>query len=377
MLTALRTYWTSLVSHFRTYKTKRQSPFDPQFAQDVAHQILKNSRDVVWISSVRDYKLLYISPGFERIWGRSPDFMYKDLSACMDAVHPDDRQMFLDATRHSATREWQCEYRVVRPDGTIRWVQVRGVPIFDARGEPYRMVGLSEDITERKQIDAELRESESRYRILSERVIHAQEEERRRIARELHDSLGQSLTSLLIGLRGIEQFTTDKAIAPCIAHLRETATNTIDDVQRLARGLRPVVLDDIGFTPAIQRYVSDCARTYQLEIDLHTNDLESPHRLASEHATALYRIVQEALTNVVRHAEAKHVSVVIERHPKGLRAIIEDDGKGFCTEKQFPTTSHGLGLIGIRERASMLGGKTTIESGPNQGTALFVDLPLN
>ncbi len=202
-------------------------------------------------------------------------------------------------------------------------------------------------------------------------VIAAQEEERKRIARELHDSTSQSLTSLMVGLRSLSDVCDSPAAKQRAEELRSVTAHTLDEVHNLAVQLRPSVLDDVGLPAALERCVNDYQHRYNLIIDLAVRGLESA-RLPAEVETALYRIVQESLTNVARHAQAKTASVMIERRDGIVRAIIEDDGRGF----KMSAVHNRLGLYGIRERAELLGGKLTIESEEGKGTSLFVEIPV-
>lgn len=221
-------------------------------------------------------------------------------------------------------------------------------------------------------------EQEERAQLRAEfvnRVIAAQEDERKRIARELHDSTGQSLTSLLLGLRRLEEAAELDTLHERVANLREIVSASLDEVRRMAWELRPSALDDLGLAAALQRYVSDYRERNGVEVDLIARGLEG-ERLPPEVETTVYRIVQEALTNVVRHARAQNVSVMIDRREGKLLLVIEDDGIGFSATHVAEDPRQRLGLYGMRERAELLGGKFTIESQPGQGTTLFVDLPL-
>jgi signal transduction histidine kinase len=204
-------------------------------------------------------------------------------------------------------------------------------------------------------------------------VIAAQEEERKRIARELHDSTSQSLTSLLIGLRALADRAGTPEVQRQVEDLRGVVGHTLEDLHALARQLRPSVLDDLGLAEAITRYVADCRARSGIEIDVALTGLEG-RRLPPEVETALYRVVQEALTNVIRHARARTASVCVERRPRSVRAIIEDDGCGF-DPASIPADGH-LGVHGIRERAELLGGALIIESERGSGTSLFVEVPI-
>lgn len=205
-------------------------------------------------------------------------------------------------------------------------------------------------------------------------VISAQEDERRRIARELHDSTSQTLTSLVIGLRQLSEIDNPAETRQRAEELRAIAAQTLGDVHGLALQLRPSVLDDLGLPAAIQRHVADCRRRHQLNIDLAITGFDD-ERLSPEVETALYRITQEALTNIVRHAHAQTASIFIERSNGTVRTVIEDDGIGFDPAQSEHLDGH-LGLYGIRERAELLGGKLTIESERTRGTSLYIEIPV-
>ncbi len=204
-------------------------------------------------------------------------------------------------------------------------------------------------------------------------VITAQEDERKRIARELHDSTSQALTSLLVGLKGLAGQCDHAEVQQRAEELRAVTAQTLDEVHALARQLRPSVLDDLGLPAALERYGVDWQRRYQVPVDLAVNGLDQ--RLPPAVETALYRIVQESLSNVARHAHAQTVSVLVERRNDAVRAIIEDDGQGF-DPAVAGRAEQRLGLYGIRERAELLGGTLTIESHAGHGSSLFIEIPL-
>lgn len=217
-----------------------------------------------------------------------------------------------------------------------------------------------------------------------EEVILAQEEERRRIALELHDQIGQSLTSLSVRLKTLAASTSiDKEMQREVEVLREITSGALEDVGRLARGLRPALLDELGLGPALEKLVSRFSENHGVLIDCHLTGFDKRDRLPSTHEITLYRVVQEALTNIVKHAHATTASVVVERKLHEVRVIVEDDGVGLPEgiadgELGEPTSSSGsqLGLQGIRERVALLSGRLVIESLPNQGTALYISAPI-
>ena len=201
------------------------------------------------------------------------------------------------------------------------------------------------------------------------RVVEAQELERRRLARELHDQTGQELTSVLLGLKAVEEARSDEERAEAIAAVREQVVETLHDVRRLAVELRPKALDDFGLVAALEHLRDTFSEQTGMRVDLEANVGD---RLPSDVETALYRIVQEALTNIVKHAQARTVSIVLARGGNAVTAVIEDDGRGFTPGDD----GGGLGLLGMGERLALLGGKLKLESSPGSGTTIVAEVPL-
>ncbi len=222
-----------------------------------------------------------------------------------------------------------------------------------------------------------LREKDEERSHLLAKVIGAQEDERRRIARELHDEAGQALTSLMLGLTRLEQTLEDPAARRQAAGLRSVTTDALDWMRDMARELRPSTLDDLGLSAALSRYVADYGLKHAVETDFQSAGPEGM-RLRPEAETALYRIVQEALTNVARHAGATNVNVLLERRDGHAVLVVEDDGRGFDVDgvRGAGNPAEKLGLLGMEERAALVGGTLTIESRPGTGTAVFVEVPV-
>jgi len=219
------------------------------------------------------------------------------------------------------------------------------------------------------------RKEEVRGQLLR-KIITAQEEERQRIARELHDEAGQALTSLLIGLKSTERAANLAQVQALAADLRKVVLQTLDEIHDLALELRPSVLDDLGLVPALQRYVSSCPVRFGFQADFLTTGMDS-RRLPQELETTLYRIAQEALTNVARHAKATHASVLLQRRGGTMVLVVEDNGVGFDVPAAIASQQRErLGLYGIEERASLVGGRLTVESRPGEGTTVSVEIPL-
>jgi len=204
------------------------------------------------------------------------------------------------------------------------------------------------------------------------RVVSAQEAERRRLARELHDETGQALTSILLGLRAVEEAEGEPQLGEAIKEVRDLVRSTLRDVRRLAVELRPTALDDFGLVPALERLTDSFAEQTGISVDFQAS--LTAGRLPTEIETALYRIVQESLTNIVKHARAGSVSVVLTRKEDAVSVVVEDDGIGF--EPGRPRDG-GLGLLGMQERVALLGGRLAIESRPGAGTTFVAEVPLS
>jgi len=220
--------------------------------------------------------------------------------------------------------------------------------------------------------------AEQARQLLLRRLVTVQEEERRRIARELHDQMGQDLTVLMLGLKALRDAAPgDSPVHARVEPLQSLATRIGREVRTLALQLRPPALDDLGLVATLANDVEQWSARALIAVDFHTIGLEQ-QRLPPAIETALYRLVQEALTNVLKHAQATSVSLIVERRPEALQMIVEDDGVGFDVAA-VRNTAHAerrLGLVGMDERVAQLGGTLTIESAPGRGTTVFVRIPL-
>jgi signal transduction histidine kinase len=229
-------------------------------------------------------------------------------------------------------------------------------------------IRLAETFASRAAVAVDL--SERIRRDALRRIVEAQELERKRLARELHDETGQALTSILLGLRTVESADTDADRVAATTALREIAVATLQDVRRLAVELRPKALDDFGLVAAVERLTDGFRDQTGLTVQLEASIAE---RLPPEVELVLYRIVQESLTNVVKHARARHISIILARKPSSVIAVIEDDGRGFADDDR---EGGSLGLLGLRERLALVGGKLTVESAPGSGATIVAEVPL-
>jgi len=228
-----------------------------------------------------------------------------------------------------------------------------------------------------KNFKTELESKEEMRTQLLKKVISAQEDERKRIARELHDQTSQSLTSLMIGLKLLQACETLDEVSKRSDDLRELTSKTLEGVHDLAIQLRPAVLDDIGLEIALQKYILDYSKKFAIKVDYHSIGLDST-RLPTEIETVIYRVVQEALTNIVKHSEATNASLIIDNRENLLKVIIEDNGKGFDVEKVMGSEIVGkLGLFGMQERVYLINGNITIESTHGVGTSIYITIPID
>jgi signal transduction histidine kinase len=267
-----------------------------------------------------------------------------------------------------------------RKDGTVIDVSVTVSLIKTWSGDIIGVSAVARDITGRKQVEsarlhmAQLEQSQAAHRLLLERVFETQEEERRRIARELHDQAGQLMASLLVGLRALDDSIALDEAKALARHLRAIAVQAIDEVGRLIRGLHSSVLDDLGLAVALRRYAADYSKTHNIASDVTLNELDTVD-LPPEVQLAVFRIVQEALTNVARHSASTAISIRLARSAAGLETTIADNGSGFDAESNSVNSETHLGLQSMRERAAILGGSVSVKSG-STGTTILVQLPL-
>ena len=240
-----------------------------------------------------------------------------------------------------------------------------GIAILNAR--------LYESEKTRLTASAELKEAHAREKLQKElvsRTIEAQEEERRRIARELHDEAGQALTSVMLGLRMIRETDDDSVIEDQIELVRNQVSEALTRLRRLAAEMRPPALDGLGLESAVRNLTESTGLMKGLNVDFESSDLSGHLQPAEE--VVVYRILQEALTNVARHSEAENVSVTIGTRDNEVIAMVEDDGKGFNLDE-----TNGLGLLGMRERIELINGRPKIEAKPGHGTVVVCKVPIS
>jgi two-component system sensor histidine kinase UhpB len=291
------------------------------------------------------------------------------LEDYVEVIHPDDRDWVVRRREQllSGTGSGDIEYRVVWPDGSVHWIFGRATVVRDQTGRPIRNYGTNADITERKRAEEELARRTQQLEALSRKLIEAQEAERRAVARELHDDFGQVLTALKLNLQRRERDDSESIalVDGAIARMRD-----------LAQDLRPPLLDEQGLEASLRWYVEREATRAGLAFRLALAPLEPRPPAAVE--TTCFRVAQEALTNVIRHAQAHAVAVELGSAAGMLQLVVRDDGQGFDVAAARLRAAHGgsQGLLSMQERVALAGGDLEIQSAPGRGTAIRARLPL-
>jgi PAS domain S-box-containing protein len=291
------------------------------------------------------------------------------------AIHPDDADRARTTFRNHMSKQtgYTQEYRMRRYDGEYRWMVSKGEPRFSADGVFTGFAGSMLDVTGRRLAEQRLREANKRLQVLSARLIGAQEEERKRLARELHDDLSQQIAALSLATGNLKrQIPVERAEARTQADaIHGKLVQLAEGVRRMSHELHPAVLQYSGLAPALRSYCEEFGALTGLEIALGIEG--SFEGVAPDAALCLFRVAQEALRNVAKHAKISKASVELRRADGVLKLRIADGGVGM--ETGSAASKAGLGLLNIQERARLVGGKVEIESGPGKGTSITVEVP--
>jgi PAS domain S-box-containing protein len=313
--------------------------------------------------------LEYVTEGFTRITG----YTVEEVNArggWIILIHPDDLDVAWQGHLHVMSGVVNTsEIRLISKKGETRWVRNLNKPVWDAaQGRVIRIIGAAQDVTESIQAEEDLRESRVRLQVLSRRLIAAQENERRRLALELHDEIGQTLTAIGINLQAVKA-GGDKVPHPALAEAIAIVDQATEQVRHLSLDLRPSVLDDLGLEAALRWYAERQIRRTGLAVHLDTH-LDG--RLSAEQETACFRVAQEALTNIARHAHAARAWIELQQRGPAVELAIRDDGVGFDPTAVLRRTTFAthFGLLGMQERIELLGGTFAVESQPGQGTSI-------
>lgn len=322
---------------------------------------------------------LQCSEEFFRICGLQPQSGKLSIESALNIVHPDDRQAVRDGIMAAKDKKqaYGIKKRIIRPDGSIRHVLSQGHTFLNESTKLVSIIGSFLDITERTQAEAALRKSTEDLRHLAAYQEQLKEEERKRIAREVHDELGGLLTCLKAYITvSIERSAkAGRPVDKLLLDASNLADDAIESVRKIITDLRPSVLDELGVWAAIEWYADQLMERTGITCQCTIGRTASVLKLDTERSTMLFRIVQEALTNVVRHAQASVITIGITRMEKYINLEIEDDGKGMDTE--FLLQGNSWGIHGMYERARHFGGELKIAGVAGQGTMVRLKLPLS
>lgn len=325
-------------------------------------QLAENITDAFWIRDpdpASAGRIVYVSPAYEKIWGRSCKELYQSPQAWSDAVHPEDREAVADAMlTKQVTGEYNQEYRILRPDGTLRWIRDRAFPIRDSAGKVIRIVGIAEDTTDRHRLERE--------------ILEISDREQARIGQDLHDGLCQQLVSLGFDTNSLEQQLVARAVpeVAAVQKMGQVLDDAIAEARALSRGLFPVQLELDGLSLALRQLaagVSARARVH-CRVDCPQAVLVRDNVVA----THLYRIAQEAVNNAVKHSRAASILIELKNNHNRIELRVTDDGIGLPVSRK-PTG--GMGLHIMNYRAQAIGGALSIERATGHGTIVTCSAP--
>jgi PAS domain S-box-containing protein len=346
-------------------------------AQGRFRLLVDYSRDMVCRTQVfPEHRIEFISGAASAITGHAPEEFYDDPNLAAKLVHPEDVHLLTQALRDPTVLAPEIVLRWVHADGRIVWAEHRRVPVYDASGRLVAIEGLARDVTDRIETQRRLRESEEQMRQLAARVQSTREEERAALARELHDELGQTLTAVKLEIgRATSALTRDRVTPHSVDRLQSLfglVEIGIETVKRLATDLRPPALDHLGLAAAIRWEAMAFRSRTGLRCTVRAS--KDHTRLTKDQQVVLFRIFQETLTNIVRHAQASAVHVVLVERARTFELRIRDNGGGITDAEIRDPRS--IGLLGMKERATLVGGTFEITGRRGKGTVVTVRVPL-
>ncbi len=332
-------------------------------------QLAETVNEVFWMNELQPRRIIYVNAAFERVWGYTVESLYQNPQLWGGSIHPDDHPRVQEALEQwvlgDADARLDLDYRIIRQDGEIRWIQDHGAKILDPQGRPYRFAGVAADITERKQAERVLREKE-------QQLLQALEH-REAMSQDLHDGVLQSLYAVGLGLEIFKPLFEQNPIAALeqIDQAIAQLNSVIRDVRSFITGLDSELLQASDFTTAFQNLVSTLARTHGMQLELSI-DPARVLRLTRDQASHLIYVVQEAVSNSLRHGQVRsgHISLTA----RGDRVCLEvsDDGVGFEIDR---VEGKSLGLRNMSSRAQKLGGSVKVDSRPGRGTRISLSFP--
>lgn len=345
---------TSVAEHQQTEDRLRTS-------EERFRQLAEGINEVFWMTDIENGQVIYVSPAYEVVWGRTSASWYESPRSRIEAIHPEDRERVARAIADKRSKKgYDEEYRVVRPDGAIRWVHDRAFPIFDKTGQVYRLAGIAEDITHRKRLER--------------KVLEVSDQEQRRIGRDLHDGLCQHLTATMFASKILEEELAQQSSPQSTqaGQIAEFIDRAISQARNVARGLDPVKVATNGLMSALEELAATVRTMQRLDCVFRS---DAPV-LIDDDATAihLYRIAQEAINNAVKHAQPKHIEIGLDGSGEKITLTIQDDGVGL---PPAPHKRDGMGLQTMNYRARAIGATLDVRRVQPRGTMVTCALPKN
>ena len=326
-------------------------------SQDRFRQMAENIPEVFWFSNPAMTHIIYVSPAYQEIWGRTCQSLYENPGTWFEAIHPEDRprvrQIFKKPIPEAG---YEHSYRVVRPEGTVRWVVDRGVPVPDNAGRFHRLVGVVRDITDRKMLEKE--------------TLTISEREQRRIGQDLHDDLCQQLVGIEFISKALQQQLESRPEAARAGEIAQLIRDAINHTRRLARGLAPFELEAEGLMEGLRDLAARTTAIFRIGCSFHCPAPVLVQDVAT--ATHLYRIAQEAVANGIKHGQAKRVEIGLAADGAAITMTVKDNGVGLSTN---PPKAPGMGLRIMQYRTDMIGGAFVIQDDPRGGTTIICTVP--
>jgi len=352
----------------------KRARHDLKISENRFQLMAESVQDVFWMGTPDFEKIFYLNPAFEEVWGRSRQEIYDNPKSFIDSVHPDDKERILAETgRLSAGGDvFDAEYRIIQPDGSVHWILNRACAVAGDQAGLCLVTGVARDITERKMTEEALRKSESELRFLSSKLLATQELERKKLAAELHDSLGSSLTAIKISIEhALNRMAQGEAEPAMLKKSISLTQNIIEDIRRMIMDLRPIMLDDLGLIETVGWFCRQFGEIYP-DIEVEKKITVKENQIPEALKIVMFRLLQETFHNIGKYSKAGSVQLSIMYRKGALELTIKDNGEGFDVISALSRESgaRGLGLTSMKERTELSGGSFSIASKIGKGTEI-------